>query len=128
MHWLCLICTFNFEEKWQISFWNIASNTLLQWNAEINRQIFLIHVRLPFQLDKQDINYHLVKAQELRKLKTLRKKWFVLYEDPDSPIDPDRKRVDHRKTRRRRTEIEQGEYRDSAFDLSLMFCFLLTFT
>ena len=53
-----------------------------------------------FQLEKQDISYHLVKAQELRKLKTLRKKWFVLYEDPDSPIDPERKRADHRKARR----------------------------
>ena len=65
-----------------------------------------------FQLDKQDIELHLVKAQELRRLKTLRKKWFALYEDPDSPIDPERKRVDHRKTRRRRPDVEEGRELD----------------
>ena len=63
-------------------------------------------------MDKQDIELHLVKAQELRRLKTLRKKWFALYEDPDSPIDPERKRVDHRKTRRRRPDVEEGRELD----------------
>jgi len=39
----------------------------------------------------------------------------VLYEDPDNPIDPDRKPSEHRKTRRRRTDgpvVEQGRELD----------------
>ena len=71
-----------------------------------------------FQLDKQDIELHLVKAQELRRLKTMRKKWFVLYEDPEKPIDPERKRPEHRKMRRRRTDgaggVEQGRELDES--------------
>ncbi len=70
-------------------------------------------------MDKQDIELHLVKAQELRRLKTLRKKWFVLYEDPENPIDPERKRVDHRKMRRRRPEVEQGRELDESDILGL---------
>ena len=45
----------------------------------------------------------------------MRKKWFVLYEDPDRPIDPERKRSEHRKARRRRTDgpaVEQGRELD----------------
>lgn len=69
-------------------------------------------------LDKADVELHLVKAQELRRLKTMRKKWFALYEDPDNPIDPTRKR-EHRKTRRRRLEgsgqgVEQGQELDES--------------
>jgi len=49
-------------------------------------------------LNKEDIELHLVKSQELRRLKTMRKKWFVLYENSD----PNQKRKDQE-------EEEEGE-------------------